>query len=138
MNFPWCQVLWLIRPKNSVFMGGISEEVQCDILRILQMPKGEFLVRYLGIPLTTRKLQYCECRSLVEKKTTRVTYWSSRALSYAGRLQLVKLILDNMQSKLDKEVIAVCRNFLCAGQPLLLERLLWIGLPFVSLALVVV
>lgn len=106
-------------------MGGINHEVQNKILNILGMSRGEFPVKYLIVLLTTRKLRYSEYRGLVDKLTTRVSHWSSKTLSYAGRLQLINSVLINMQSywgqifvfpkKLFKEVVAICRSFLWRG-----------------------
>lgn len=89
------------------------------------MPRGNFPIKYLGILLTTRILSYNECKSLVEKITARVTYWSIKTLSYVGRLHLVNSVISSIQSywvlifviskKLIKKVVAICRKFLWAG-----------------------
>lgn len=83
--------------KSAVFMGCISMSIQNDILSILNMKKCSFPIKYLGVPLTFKKLRYSECSSLVTKITARVKHWSSMSLSYAERLQLVNYVLSGMQ-----------------------------------------
>ena len=46
-----------------------------------------------------------DCSSLIKKITARITCWSSKLLSYAGRVQLIKSVLFSMQNYW-------CRNFL--------------------------
>lgn len=52
-NFSSASGLQVSPMKSSVYMGGIMEEAQNEILRILGI---SFPVRYLGVPLTTRML----------------------------------------------------------------------------------
>ena len=74
-----------------------------EIHKVTGFKLGTLPVRYLGVPLATRKLR--DCATLVEKITARITCWSSRHLSYAGRLQLIKAVLFSIQNYW-------CRNFL--------------------------
>ncbi|KAG5612493.1 hypothetical protein H5410_023774 [Solanum commersonii] len=46
--------------------------------------------KYLDVPLSAKKLIINECMSLVEKIVARVRYWTSKLLSYSGRVQLIK------------------------------------------------
>lgn len=48
-------------------------------------------IRYLGVPLITTRLTHTDCLPLVEKITTRIKLWTSASLTYAGRLQLIKV-----------------------------------------------
>ena len=47
---------------------------------------GTLPVRYLGVPLVTRRLTTKDCEPLVGKITTRINSWSAKMLLYAGRL----------------------------------------------------
>ena len=81
---------------------------------------GILPVRYLGVPLVTRRLSARDCEPLVEKITARITSWSAKLLSYAGRLQLIKSVLFSLQNYwwrnfiLPKGVM-IKVNKLCAG-----------------------
>lgn len=64
----------------------------------LQMQLGSFPFRYLGVPLSPRKLAYADCKALVDKILARMKSWTVKHLSYAGRLVLVKSVLSSMQN----------------------------------------
>ncbi|GAV61906.1 zf-RVT domain-containing protein [Cephalotus follicularis] len=53
---------------------------------------------YLGLPLITKRLTKVDCTPLVQCITAIVNSWTSKTLSFAGRLQLVKATLINMQT----------------------------------------
>lgn len=52
--------------------------------------------RYLGVPISHKKLSAKDCMMLVEKTAARVRCWNSRILSYQGRLVLVDSVLNNI------------------------------------------
>lgn len=60
------------------------------ILTELNMIEGVFPFRYLGVPLHSKKLSFIDCRSLVEKITSKLCHWSTKYLSYGGRLELIR------------------------------------------------
>ena len=76
----------------------MNEEVQRRILQITGFQRGEFPFRYLGIPISSKKLNKNDCDLLVDKMLKRVTSWSSRHLSYAGRVTLVNAVLLYLQT----------------------------------------
>ncbi|KAL9679993.1 hypothetical protein QQ045_017864 [Rhodiola kirilowii] len=53
-------------------------------------------VRYLGLPLTSKKLSRKDCDNLITKMTARLECWSNRFLSRAGRKVLVSAVLQAM------------------------------------------
>ena len=59
---------------------------------------GKLPVRYLGVPLITRRLSVGDCAVLIEKITARINSWTLRFLSYARRLQLIQSVLFNIQN----------------------------------------
>ena len=86
---------------------------------------GALPVRYLGVPLVTRRLTVKDCSPLVEKVIARIHEWSAKLLSYAGRLQLIQSVLFSLQN-------FWCRNFLLPKTVLkrinqLCSRFLWKG-----------
>lgn len=78
--------------KNSAQMAGAIDEEKTCIRSSLKMAKGSFPFKYLGAPLTTRKLSYSDCKPFVDKTVDRVRSWFAKHLSYAGRIQLVKSV----------------------------------------------
>lgn len=93
---------------------------------ILGIPIGSFPIRYLGVPLTYKKLTIQQCKPLVERVTSKMRGWATKCLSYAGRLQLIKGVLFGMQTywapicvlpkKILKEIEMHCRVFLWTGK----------------------
>lgn len=101
-------------------------EVQNRILQISGFDKGSFPMRYLGVPLAPKKWSKLECAGVVNKITERITCWSARFLSYAGRMVLIQSVLQAMSAywstffilpaSISKEVDRRCRDFF--GEPL--------------------
>ncbi|GJX65445.1 RNA-directed DNA polymerase, eukaryota, reverse transcriptase zinc-binding domain protein [Tanacetum coccineum] len=58
---------------------------------------GKLPVKYLGVPLITKKITANDCEPLVEKVKSRILDWRNKALSYSGRLQLIASVLSAMQ-----------------------------------------
>lgn len=61
------------------------------------MPKGELPLRYLEVPLRTKKISIGQCQPLIEKMLARITSWTTKFLSYADRLQLLKAVVFLIQ-----------------------------------------
>ncbi|CAK8544799.1 unnamed protein product [Lathyrus sativus] len=51
--------------------------------------EGDLPFRYLGVPLTCKRLSMHHYMSLVDSIGSRSRHWSFKLLSYAGRLQLI-------------------------------------------------
>jgi hypothetical protein len=83
--------------KSSFFCSGVSDRLKASLLQDLQMREEKLHVRYLGVPLISSKLSAGNCRVLVEKIASCINSWSSKKLSFAGRLQLLSSILYSIQ-----------------------------------------
>ena len=85
------------RSKSSVFVVEDNEGLHnfiCDLFRFI---KGDLLVKYLGVPLITTRLTSDDCKILVERMVALIHNWTSKSLSYAGRLQLIQSVLFSIQ-----------------------------------------
>ncbi|XP_075076376.1 uncharacterized protein LOC142163027 [Nicotiana tabacum] len=96
------------RDKSSIYFGGVDATVQQQIMELTGFTKGELLIRYLGIPLSTKGLSVLQCQPLLEKMMGRIQSWTAKFLSYAGRVQLIKNVLISVV----KLIEATCRKFL--------------------------
>lgn len=86
------------------------------------MTKGEFSFRYLGVPISTKKLTIMQCQPLIKKIIARIKRWVAKLLSYAGRVQLIKCVPFGVQTfwsqiflipkKVIKIILSACRTFL--------------------------
>ena len=59
---------------------------------------GSLPVRYLGLPLMTQGMRKQDYLPLLEKIRNKIGTWTSRYLSYGGRLQLIKAVLMSIVS----------------------------------------
>ncbi|XP_019261814.1 PREDICTED: uncharacterized protein LOC109239681 [Nicotiana attenuata] len=103
-------------------------EEQCiqDICELTGYQRGALPFRYLGVPISARKLSITDCEMLVEKMATKVRTWSTRNISYAGRVMLVNSVLMQVHSywasifilpkKVLVNIIGICRSFLWEGK----------------------
>ncbi|XP_022891863.1 uncharacterized protein LOC111406714 [Olea europaea var. sylvestris] len=83
--------------KSNLFASGVSTYLKDQLLDILGYKEGVLPVRYLGVPLISTKLRALDCKMLVDRIIARAKSWTCRALSYAGRLQLIKSMLFSIQ-----------------------------------------
>jgi hypothetical protein len=60
----------------------------------LGAPVGSFLCRYLGLPLSFRRLRRVDFQPLLDKLGSRLARWKLRLFSHAGRLALLKAVLS--------------------------------------------
>ena len=59
---------------------------------------GVLPVRYLGVPLVTRRLSERDCIPLVDKITARINHWAVKTLSYVGRFRLIQSVIFSIQN----------------------------------------
>ena len=118
--------------KAAVYFGNVKEEVASRILQVTGYKRGEFPFRYLGMPITARKLTTTDCDVVVDKMLRRITCWSSRHLPYAARVTLVNVVLISLHTfwaqlfilpkTVIQRIIQVCRAFLWEGKEYLHRR----------------
>ncbi|XP_019254716.1 PREDICTED: uncharacterized protein LOC109233328 [Nicotiana attenuata] len=77
---------------NHMFVAGVPDQVKAQLLDKTRFAQGIFPIRYLRLPLSSKKWSKLECQQLVTEITSRITITYARQLSYAGRLQRVELI----------------------------------------------
>ena len=81
-----------------------------------------FPFRYLGVPILSSRLNVCHYAPLLSKITGLIQGWSKKSLSYAGKLELIRAVIQGIvnfwmkifplsQSVLDR-INASCCNFL--------------------------
>ena len=78
--------------KTELFTSGL-ELSESAAIAAYAFPVGQLPIRYLGLPLMSRKLKISEYSPLMLKLTARFQAWSAKALSFPGRLQLLKTVI---------------------------------------------
>ena len=82
--------------KSQIFMAGVEEDIKERITEYTGIPQGMLPIRYLGIPLASEGLRVVHYAPLIEAITTQIGLWTASSLSYAGRLELIKSVLQGI------------------------------------------
>lgn len=61
--------------RSSIYFEGVSQALY-----------SELRIRYLGVLLSTKRLSSIQCQPLLKKMLQRVNSWTTKVLSYAGRV----------------------------------------------------
>lgn len=75
--------------KISMFCSGLSMQTEANILRRFKLASMPLPVRYLGLPLCSKRLSVRDCDSLIAQVRRKLNGWMNQHLSIAGRLQLI-------------------------------------------------
>ncbi|XP_074299556.1 uncharacterized protein LOC141630683 [Silene latifolia] len=108
--------------KSNAYFRGVPDHIKTDILKISGFTEGALPFKYLGMPIQTIRLKISDCACLIEKICGRIHNYGARNFSYAGRLVLIKSVLNTLHSYwasmfvlpkgIIKNIEAICRNFL--------------------------
>lgn len=111
--------------KTSFFTCGITRPVINQIVSKTGLTHGLLPVRYLGIPLCTKKLSLANCEPLLQQVKNKVNSWSARSLSFAGRLLLINTVIAGISNfwcttftipkKCIKLINSICGAYLWKG-----------------------
>lgn len=85
--------LYANNSKSGIYLAGVSNDFREHATRVLDFKFESLPVKYLGMPLTSKRYTAADCEYLVDKMTSRIKSWFARKLSYTRRLQLVNSIL---------------------------------------------
>ncbi|KAK6117718.1 hypothetical protein DH2020_048570 [Rehmannia glutinosa] len=83
--------------KSNLFTAGIYGDELDNILNLLNFPLGTLPVRYLGVPLAAQKLNVNHYSPLYDRIASYINKWTANSLSYAGRLLLIKSVLQGVE-----------------------------------------
>ncbi|KAK9705546.1 hypothetical protein RND81_07G065300 [Saponaria officinalis] len=84
--------------KSETYFGGVQPAVRQLIISDSGFTAGTFPFRYLGIPMNTSRLSINDYASLITKFQSYIHHWSSKLLSYAGRIQLINTVLFGLEN----------------------------------------
>jgi len=114
--------------KSTVYLAGVPSSLSQEIKDRYHFDVGHLPVRYLGLPLVTKRLTSTDYRSLLEQIKKKIGSWTARYLSYAGRLSLITSVLWStcnfwlsafrLPRGCIKEIEKLCSAFLWSGPDL--------------------
>ncbi|XP_074298081.1 uncharacterized protein LOC141628893 [Silene latifolia] len=118
--------LTLNKSKSEIYFNGVAPPIVKDILQVSGFHKGTLPLKYLGVPISTKKLTKREGLKLTDRIVARIRVWGTRHLSYAGRLTLVTSVLSTLHSywasiflipsAIMNIISSIYRNFLWSGK----------------------
>ncbi|XP_058746417.1 uncharacterized protein LOC131619325 [Vicia villosa] len=84
----------VINPRKcKVFYGGTDRDTKEQLIRSTSFEEGILPMKYLGVPITRKRLNIHHYMPLIEKIMKRMKHWTSKLLSYSGRILLVKSVI---------------------------------------------
>ena len=139
--------LQLNRAKSSFVGFGLATEELRHCAEILATPIETLPIRYLGLPLTDRRLKTQDWQPVVEKVEKRLGGWRGRLLSPGGRPVLVKAVLSaiptyfmlafRMPAGVRRRIESAMRSFFWRGLTLVAAVPLLPGARYAGLLLMV-
>lgn len=78
------------KEKSCCYLGGMKDAEKIQISQHFGFKIDELPFKYLNIPFSTRKLTILQWNPVIDKIIARVSSWTAKKLSYAGRVQLVQ------------------------------------------------
>ncbi|KAL2905400.1 LINE-1 retrotransposable element ORF2 protein [Bienertia sinuspersici] len=112
--------------KTELYTSGMKEDEVQQIIADSGFKRGKLPFKYLGVPISSKRVNAGQCELLIEKMTARIRTWSSRHISFAGRSQLINSVLMSIQQywaqvfvlpvSVLHSIEQICRAFLWSGQ----------------------
>lgn len=84
--------------KSEIFFAGLCEDEKHDLEATTGFGLGSFPFRYLGVPVAGVALQTVNFGSYVKRVTTYTSLWNLKTLSFAGRLELIRGVLQDIHA----------------------------------------
>ncbi|KAG7588721.1 Reverse transcriptase domain [Arabidopsis suecica] len=112
------------KDKTTLYLAG-TDSLEALAIARYGFPLGTLPVRYLGLPLMSRKLKISEYEPLMEKVAKRFRSWAVKSLSFAGRVQLIASVITGIVNfwmstfilplGCVKKIESLCSRFLWSG-----------------------
>ncbi|KAL2252957.1 UNVERIFIED_CONTAM: hypothetical protein Sindi_0090400, partial [Sesamum indicum] len=111
--------------KSHLIISRSAQGLREEMLATLGFQEGVLSMRYLGLPLLSSRLTIADCHPLLLKIDKRIAGWEGMAISYAGRVQIIKSVLMSLSlywasafilpKKVTNEIEKRLRTFLWKG-----------------------
>lgn len=92
-NFSASTGLMINPRKYKVYCASMDREEQTLIRSVIEFDEGMLPRKYLGVPITSKRLNIHHYLPFINKATHRMKHWTTKLLIYAGRVLLVKSIM---------------------------------------------
>lgn len=82
--------------KSEIIFGGYSDIEAAVISDISGFKRGTFPTRYLGPPLSPKKISFATLQPFLERITENLNNWTVKSISFAGKITLVSSVIYGM------------------------------------------
>ncbi|KAG2292653.1 hypothetical protein Bca52824_039322 [Brassica carinata] len=82
--------------KSCFFSAGLNTLETSALVNSTGISQGSLPMRYLGLPLSTKKLSLLNCEPLLQKIKAKINIWTAKYLSFAGRLQMISSVISGI------------------------------------------
>jgi hypothetical protein len=82
--------------RSSILFYGIGDANKLSFLQLTGFSEGQFPLKYLGVPLSPYRLLASQYFPLLHKMESFIQSWLGNHLSYAGRIELIRSVLQGM------------------------------------------
>ncbi|WZZ40579.1 hypothetical protein YC2023_036838 [Brassica napus] len=82
--------------KTEIFYGGYTD-IQISVLSDLSgYKRGEFQTRYLGLPLSPKRISAATLQPFIDRITSKLHSWTVKFLSFAGKVKMIYSVIYGM------------------------------------------
>lgn len=82
--------------KSTLYFIGVPDQNRADITSRFPFGVGQLPVKYLGLPLLTKRMTVADYNPLLEKIRNKLSSWTTRHFSYAAKMQLLNSVIRSM------------------------------------------
>jgi mannosylglycoprotein endo-beta-mannosidase len=111
--------------KSTIIAGAIAPRRLDDIIQLLQFNTGSLPFNYLGVPIFKGRPKVIHLQPIADKVKLKLAAWKASLLSIAGRVQLVRSVVQSMLTysislyswpvSLLRDLERCIRNFIWSG-----------------------
>ncbi|GAB2303773.1 hypothetical protein Dimus_038959 [Dionaea muscipula] len=108
--------------KSKFFGAGLDDVLANQIMNSTGFTRGAFPLKYLGVPLAASRITFIHFKPYIDRIGNYIDGWLRKTLSYAGRLELIKSVLQGVEcfwlsifplpACVTDAIIRMCRFFL--------------------------
>ena len=80
--------------KSSIYFFNTPDPIQQRIAHTLRFQIGNLPLNYLGIPMSVSRLPKVSWQVILDKFRVKVNHWTHHRLSFVGRVQLIKSVVQ--------------------------------------------
>jgi hypothetical protein len=91
--------------KSELFCYGQAKEMEIQYTKFFGCDLGQYLFRYVGIPMNHMKLGNDDWKVIEDTFEKRISCWKGKLLSYGGRLVLINSILRSHKISIMKGIL---------------------------------